>query len=240
MKNYLLMKKLSLLLLVLITNQLYSQKIDFGMHAGLAATAIYDFADGLDDDFEPKPSITLGARCNIKLGPVGFCSELNYISKQYSRIGETLPNGQFFEFMYPTDFTQNYISIPVLLKLYAGPLNLHFGVQAASLIGGFTEDQELGSTFYDDPQYYYIVGGQEYWQWEDIDVAGVFGFGLDLNKLYISYRATVSISPVTNIDWIDAMNEEYNAIGIPNFYDSQFMDELGRLVTNEITIGFNF
>ena len=59
------MKKLSLLLLVLITTQLYSQKIDFGMHAGLAATAIYDFADGLDDDFEPKPSITLGARCNI-------------------------------------------------------------------------------------------------------------------------------------------------------------------------------
>lgn len=236
------MKKYFLFIILLcIAQQSYSQKNGFGIHSGLAATGIYDFANGLDSDFEPRPSLTIGARYNIKFGAVGFCAELNYISKQYSRIGETQQNSEFYEYVYPTYLTQNYISFPVLLKLYGGPINMHFGIQAASLIGGFTEDQELGSTFYDDPQYYHIVGGQEYWQWEDIDIAGVFGFGLDLNSgLYISYRATVSISPVTNIDWIHAMNDEYNAISIPNFYDSQFMDELGRLVTNEITIGYTF
>ena len=226
---------------LLISIHSYAQKNGFGIHTGVVATGIYNLSDGLDNDFEPAPGITIGARYNFKFGPIGLCAELNYISKQYERIGETNIFGDFYEYANPTNLTQNYISMPLLLKFYVGPFNIHGGFQSAYLLNGSTQDVELGSTAYDDAEYYYTVNGQEYWVWEDIDVAAVFGFGLDLNMgLYMSCRGAVSLTPIKNMDWINAVNDEYNAIGSPDLFDSQFIDELGRLVTSEITIGYKF
>ena len=62
MKNYFLF-----ITLLFIIQQSYSQKNGFGIHSGLAVTGIYDFANGLDGDFEPRPSLTLGSRYTSKI-----------------------------------------------------------------------------------------------------------------------------------------------------------------------------
>tara|TARA_B110000495_G_C22983420_1_gene578367 strand:- start:869 stop:1501 length:633 start_codon:yes stop_codon:yes gene_type:complete len=198
-----------------------------GIHAGVVGTALYNLEDGPDEQFETNSGIMVGVRYNLKFGPIGFCPELNYVSKKYGQIGEYDYLNNVSEWTNPNEWTLNYISMPLLLKLYLGPVNIHAGPQFSYLLGGSLKDSELGiNTDFTDDEYYYTIDGEEYWLWNDVDIAGVFGIGVDLKMgLYIAARATVSVTPLVNLDSAD---------------DSADTDQLQRTFTSEITIGYSF
>lgn len=206
-----------------------AQSGGFGVHAGLIGTGLYNLEDGVDDQFETNSGIIVGVRYNFKFGPIGFCPELNYVSKKYGQIGEYDSNGNVNEWAVPNEWIMNYMSIPLLVKLYLGPVNIHAGPQFSYLLGGSLKDVELGiDEDFTDDDYYDTIDGEEYWLWNDMDIAGVFGIGVDLKMgLYIAARATVSITPLVNLDPFDDL-------------DSDVTDQLNRHFTSEITIGYAF
>ena len=200
-----------------------AQSGSFGSHAGVVVTGIYDFEDGVNEQFESNPGIIIGFRYNFKFGPIGFCSELNYVNKKYGQIGQYGFGTNIIEY----EWTMNYISVPLLAKLYLGPINIHAGPQFSYLLGGSLKDDELGinGNFEDD---YYFIDGEEYWLWNDMDIAGIVGVGVDLKMgLYIAARATVSVTPLVNLDPLGNL-------------DSDYTDPLERHFTSEITIGYSF
>ena len=123
----------------------------------------------------------------------------------------------------------NYMSMPLLVKLYVGPVNIHVGPQFSYLLGGSLKDTELNiNEDFTDDVYYPTIDGEEYWFWNDLDIAGVFGIGVDLKMgLYVAARATVSITPLLNLDPLSDL-------------DSEYTDGLNRHFTSELTIGYSF
>ncbi len=206
-----------------------AQSGSFGSHVGGVGTGIYNFQDGVDERFESNSGIIIGIRYNFKFGPIGFCPELNYVSKKYGQIGEYDYWNNISEWATPNEWTMNYISVPLLVKLYLGPVNIHAGPQFSYLLGGSLKDDELGiNEDFTDDNYYPIIDGEEYWLFNEMDISGVVGVGVDLKMgLYIAARATVSITPLLNLDPFDNL-------------DSDYTDPLERHFTSEITIGYSF
>ena len=110
----------------------------FGIHAGINTSSFYNI-DGAIDDTDPMSGYQIGVRYNAKLGPIGFSPEINYTSMTAASSANNDVN-----------LTCNYISIPLLLKLYISGFNIHFGAQAAYLIGGDATDSDISVSITDD------------------------------------------------------------------------------------------
>ncbi len=206
------MKRIALFLLV-IGFVFYSnaqKRNGLGLHLGSIASNTYDITNGYFGDIDPQPGYQVGLRYNFKLGPVGVCSEFNYNSINYKE-----PISLY-------DINLNYISIPILFKLYIGGFNIHVGGQASYLVGG---NNGLGDIT--DDAWYYDMDGVDTWLYNDTDIAAVFGLGLDMKRLYITWRSTASLTPIGNVD----VSETF--LG----FDS---DDLLRLVSSSLSIGFQF
>jgi hypothetical protein len=197
-----------------------------GLHFSINATGVYN-TYGYFDNVEPVQGYEIGIRYNRKLGILGACNEVNYMNVSYTDPEDSWILGSF----YPGggQVNLNYISDVALLKLYIGGLNIHFGTQASYLIGGTFS---YGTNMRDD-LYYVNINGVNTWLMNDIDLAIVIGAGLDTKMgLYFSLRSTASITPLMNID---AVNAALAPLGI--YANSDYMY---RLVTGSFSVGYRF
>ncbi len=230
---------------------LFNLSAQFGIHAGYIATGTYNLEYGVNPDIQTGSGLQAGIGYNVKLGPIGLSTELNYVSKKFNQVSYTPLNDEGTgyaaspEYTYENneieEYTHDHITLPILLKLYLGPVNLQAGAQAGYFLGGMYKEDGV-STNYSDEAYYNSIDfdgdgvEKRYWDFEDLDLAVVFGIGLDLRiGLYASIRGTASITPVLNMDIINDANAVTN-----NTFDQDFKNKMDRLYTSEITIGYRF
>ena len=76
---------------------------------------------------------------NLKIGPVGFSPEFNVVNFKFN-YDEEIPG---------IDNSRYYLSLPLLLKWYLGPLNLHAGPQFSYLVGGRWESNNVNECILD-------------------------------------------------------------------------------------------
>ncbi len=214
----------------------------FGIHAGVNTSDAWYIEDNLveiNPDTDPMPGYQVGLRYNIKFGPLGFCPEINYTSITVG--SEETADGVTGK----VSTTLNYVSVPLLLKLYIGGFNIHFGGQASTLLGG-QHDNELSNTSgsdvsssvsLKDESYYTTIDGTRYWAFQEIDLAAVVGFGIDTKMgLYGSWRTVMSLVPVENILLYNAANNYY---GLPDLNADQ-INALQKAVSVQMSIGYKF
>ena len=224
-----------------------AQRNGIGIHGGVTASGTYDLTNGYDDTVDPGNGFLAGLRYNVKFGPIGLCAEVNYsnITYNYPRV-ETIYSGFGYTYTYINsyggDVSLNYLSIPILAKLYIGGFNLQAGMQASSLLSGrYNENYPAGVEQYipvdiQDPWWNSTINGIEYWDWEDMDIAAVFGVGIDTKLgLYASWRGTVSITPTSNID---LHNAGINSYGTDWLFGST--DLLRRVISSQMSVGYKF
>ena len=208
----------------------------FGIHAGVNTCWIYDLEDGLDDDYDATSSYQVGVRYNAKLGPIGFSPEVNYTNMQATASTNTTTINQEF----------NYISIPLLLKFYILGFNVHFGAQTSYLLGGksnITAETANGITnidnrpLTDETFYYTALDGTKYWAYNEIDVAGILGVGLDTKMgLYASLRSVFSLSPIENVN---SLNASLLDQGLPEL-PTDVIEEWSRWASIQLLVGYKF
>lgn len=211
------MKRLTILLVIIISSSAYSQKRSgFGLHAGTNSTAVYDVTNGYYDESQSSGYL-VGLRYNLKLGPLGLSAEANYNSINYKS-----PPTLFNEIS--SDVNLNYLSVPILLKFYIGGFNIHLGTQISSLLGG---SNQTSDDINSDENYVNINGNDE-WVYNETDVAGVVGLGLDTKMgLYFSLRSVVSTSTIGNT----SVYEDFFGFN---------SDDLLKLVTGSFIVGYQF
>ena len=78
-----------------------------------------------------------------------------------------------------------------------------------------------------------------------MDVAAVFGIGVDLKiGVYMSARATVSLTPVANMkliqDWADEANFSEDEVADLLTGGNDGTDGLNRYITTQFTVGYAF
>jgi hypothetical protein len=224
--RYLLFVTLTMGMLLFSAGQ---KRSGFGFHAGINVTGVYDNTNGYYDGLDPLDGYEAGVRYNLKFGPLGICAEANYKSLNYN----DPPTFLFLDGMYTYTpggtVNVNYLSIPVVMKLYLGGFNIHFGGQVSQLINGTSSPDGLQDFSFTDDQNYVTLNGEETWIWNDMDVAAVFGFGIDRKRgLYLTFRSTASITPLLNTDVTDAYLPGIN------------IDDFLRLVSNSFTVGYKF
>ena len=196
----------------------------FGIHAGVNTSSFYNI-DGVDDDTDPMSGYQVGVRYNAKLGPIGFSPEINYTSMTAASSANN-----------DVSLTCNYISIPLLLKLYVFGFNIQLGAQTSYLIGGdYTETGTSGSIT--DDIFYETVNGTEYWYFQEIDIAGIVGVGWDTKMgVYASCRGVFSLNPLENIN----LGNAYQAAqGLPDL-STDYINELNRWVSVQLLVGYKF
>ena len=110
MKHFL----ITLLSIIFCYTTTAQQRSGFGVHAGTNASGVYDATNGYYNDFETIAGYQLGLRYNLKIGPVGLCSELNWNTINYSDPSTYLNN----TYTPGGEVNLTYLSIPVLLKVY--------------------------------------------------------------------------------------------------------------------------
>lgn len=211
------MKRLTILLVIIISSSAYSQKRSgFGLHAGSNSTGVYDVTNGYYDESQSSGYL-VGLRYNLKLGPLGLSAEANYNSINYKS-----PPTLFNEIS--SDVNLNYLSVPILLKFYIGGFNIHLGTQISSLLGG---SNQTSDDINSDENYVNINGNDE-WVYNETDVAGVVGLGLDTKMgLYFSLRSVVSTSTIGN----NSVYEDFFGFNT---------DDLLKLVTGSFIVGYQF
>ena len=212
-----------------------------GLHAGVNTTTLWNIEDNLVEispDHDPMPGYQIGMRYNIKLGPIGFCPEINYTS--ITTGNETITLGV----TQKTSTTLNYVSVPLLLKLYIGGFNIHVGGQASTLLGGKAKNEITGggldeSTSLDikDEIFYETIDGTRYWFFQEIDLAAIVGWGIDTKMgLYGSCRTIMSLVPTQNLLLFNAQN---NVAGLPN-YTAEQINLLPKWVSVQFSLGYKF
>ncbi len=215
------MKRLTILLVIIISSSAYSQKRSgFGLHAGSNSTGVYDVTNGYYDE-SLSSGYLVGLRYNLKLGPLGLSAEANYNSINYKS-----PPPLFNEISsdVKSDVNLNYLSVPILLKFYIGGFNIHLGTQISSLLGG---SNQTSDDINSDENYVNINGNDE-WVYNETDVAGVVGLGLDTKMgLYFSLRSVVSTSTIGNT----SVYEDFFGFN---------SDDLLKLVTGSFIVGYQF
>ena len=163
--------------------QLKMKRTGLGIHAGVNTTDAWNIVNNtaeLHPYTDPLPGFQIGMRYNIKLGPIGFCPEINLSRISTGYIGIDLLAMDDFGFLYDTGIdydrttTLNYVSVPLLLKLYMGGFNIHVGGQVSALLGGtidekiYDPDGELSvSESITNDQYYY----NDNWFFQEVDIA---------------------------------------------------------------------
>ena len=192
-----------------------------GIHVGISQVGTYQLSeDELNTSLEEKNAtgFQLGARYNLKLGPLGFSPEFNVVHFRYRYNGAG--NG--------TDNSRYYLALPLLFKWYFGPLNVHAGPQFSYLFGGrWGEDKDecvLDQCVEVDKEGE-IVPINLY---RKTDVSGILGLGIDTKiGIYASLRAVLSITPIVNKESYENIND-FNT------------NTLERYISGQLFIGYKF
>ena len=112
------------------------------------------------------------------------------------------------------------------------------GPQVSYLLGGKFENDFMGGDNVNDITVPVIdLNGstlETYNLYEDLDIAGVFGIGIDTRiGFYGSIRTVISATSVINQEFTDAQN----AANTLNFIENNV---LPRYISNQILIGYKF
>ena len=126
------MKKILFFLITisLSITSLSQKRSGLGLHFGLAKVGNYQLSNSENYNYisEQKSAngLQIGVRYNLKIGALGFSPELNIVNFKFNYNSET-PG---------IDNSRYYISLPILIKWYLGPFNLHIGPRFSHLVGG--------------------------------------------------------------------------------------------------------
>ena len=182
-----------------------------GIHMGVAKVGTYN------DDIEQKNAngLQIGVGYNLKIGPIGFSPEFNVVNFKFNYDEET--NG--------IDNSRYYLSFPLLLKWYLGPLNLHAGPKFSYLVGGRWDSNNANECVLDQ-----CIETEKDGEMEEIaiyrkqDVSAIIGLGLDTKiGLYASLRAAISLVPIASRELLDYYNEndDFSGVGKEKYLSGQ-------------------
>ena len=216
------MKKLVLLFIITLTYSISSKsqtRSGFGIHMGLAKVGVYN--DNLTDNQKNANGLQIGVGCNLKIGPLGFSPEFNVVNFKFNYDEETpgLDNSRY------------YLSLPLVLKWYLGPLNLHAGPQFSYLIGGRWDSNNANECILDQCIEVEKDGAiEEIDIYRKEDVSAIIGLGLDSKiGIYAALRAVISLVPITNGELL-------------NYYENNGFDDIGKekYFSGQLFVGYRF
>ena len=173
-----------------------------GVHVGLAKVGVYN------DDIDQKNAngLQIGVGYNLKIGPIGFSPEFNVVNFKFNYDEET-PG---------IDNSRYYLSLPLLLKWYLGPLNLYAGPQFSYLVGGRWDSNNANECVLDQ-----CIEAEKDGEIEEIDiyrrqdVSAIIGLGLDTKiGVYASLRAVISLVPIASGELLDYYDENDGVDGV--------------------------
>ncbi len=210
------MKKLLLLLIITLTHSISSKsqtRSGLGVHIGVAKVAMYN--DDVTDDQKNANGLQIGVGYNLKIGPLGFYPEFNVVNFKFN-YDEEVPG---------IDNSRYYLSLPLLLKWYLGPLNFHAGPQFSYLVGGRWDSNNANECVLDQ-----CIETEKDGEIEEIaiyrkqDVSAIIGLGLDTKMgLYASLRAAISLVPIASRELLDYYNEndDFSGVGKEKYLSGQ-------------------
>ena len=221
------MNKVPLLLILTIGLSITSisqTRSGLGVHIGFANVGTYQLsklgADNYISEEKNANGLQLGVRYNLKLGTIGLSPELNIVNFKFNYNSES----------NRVDNSRYYVSLPVLIKWYLGPINLHIGPRFSYLVGGRWDasqcvlDQCASVTKGDDIEEISI--------YQKTDFSTVLGIGLDTKiGVYVSLRGVVSMTPIMNRDLINYYEESVDG------YDT---NSLERYLSGQLFVGYKF
>ena len=190
----------------------------FGVHLGVAKVGVYN------DDVDQKNAngLQIGVGYNLKIGPVGFSPEFNVVNFKFNYDEET-PG---------IDNSRYYLSLPLLLKWYLGPLNLHAGPQFSYLVGGRWDSNNANECVLDQ-----CIEAEKDGEIVEIaiyrkqDVSAIIGLGLDTKiGLYASLRAAISLVPITSGELLNYYGE----------HDGIVVGGKGKYLSGQLFVGYRF
>ena len=173
-----------------------------GIHMGVAKVGTHN------DDIEQKNAngLQIGVGYNLKIGPIGFSPEFNVVNFKFNYDEET----------NEIDNSRYYLSLPLVLKWYLGPLNLHAGPQFSYLVGGRWDANNTNECVLDQ-----CVEVDKDGEIEEIDIyrkqdfSAIIGLGLDTKiGVYASLRAVISLVPVASGGLLDYYDENDGVDGV--------------------------
>ena len=218
------MKKLLLLLIITISfclSSLSQTRSGLGIHFGFAKVGTYQLSDNEDNySFEHKNAngLQLGIRYNLKVGPLGFSPELNIVNFKFNYTDETPDNSRY------------YIALPMLVKWYVGPINLHVGPRFSYLVGGRWDSSQCVLD-----QCTAVTKGdvaEEISLYQKTDFSAVFGIGVDTKiGVYASLRGVFSMTPIMNRELINYYEESV---------DDFNTNSLEKYLSGQLFIGYKF
>ena len=173
-----------------------------GVHMGVAKVGTYN------DDIDQKNAnrLQMGVGYNLKIGPIGFSPEFNVVNFKFNYDEQT----------NEIDNSRYYLSLPLILKWYLGPLNLHAGPQFSYLVGGRWDSNNVNECVLDQ-----CVEVNKDGVIEEIDIyrkqdfSAIIGLGLDTKiGVYASLRAVISLVPVASGELLDYYDENDGVDGV--------------------------
>ena len=210
------LKKLILLLIITLTFSISSKsqtRSGLGVHVGAAKVTVYN--DGATDGPKDANGLQIGVGYNLKIGSLGFSPEFNVVNFKFNYDEET-PG---------TDNSRYYLSLPLILKWYLGPLNFHAGPQFSYLVGGRWDSNNANECILDQ-----CIEAEKDGEIEKIDIyrkqdfSGIIGLGLETKMgLYAALRAVISLVPIASegvLDYCDE-NNGFNSIGEGKYLAAQ-------------------
>ena len=210
------MKKLLLLIIITLTYSISSKsqtRSGLGIHVGIAKVGMYN--DDVTDNQKNANGLQIGVGYNLKIGPLGFSPEFNVVNFKFN----------YDEQSSSVDNSRYYLSFPLLLKWYLGPLNLHTGPQFSYLVGGRWDSNNVNECVLDQ-----CIEAKKDGEIKEIDiyrkhnVSAVIGLGLDTKMgVYASLRAVVSLVPIASGELVDYYDEnnDVNVIGKEKYLSGQ-------------------
>ena len=201
------MKKLMLLLVIALIYSISSKsqtRSGLGVHVGVAKVGAYN--DEVTDNPKNANGLQVGVGYNLKLGPMGFSPELNVVNFKFN-YDEGAPG---------IDNSRYYLSLPLILKWYLGPLNLHAGTQFSYLVGGRWDSNNANECVLDQ-----CIEAEKDGEIEEIDIyrkqdfSAIIGLGLDTKiGVYASLRAVISLVPIASGELLDYYDENDGVDGV--------------------------
>ena len=211
------MRKLLLLIIILTysTNSNSQTRSGLGVHMGVSKVGIYN--NNVTDDDKNANGLQIGVGYNLKIGPLGFCPELNIVNFKFDYDDETTG----------PDNSRYYLSLPLMLKWYFGPINIYAGPQFSYLVGGRWDSNNSNECILDQCLEFEKDGETvEIDIYRKQDVAAIIGLGLDTKMgIYTSLRAAISLLPIESVELLDELQEGYGK---------------GKYLSGQLFVGYRF
>ena len=204
----------NILVIILVGLGLYASsqtRSGLGIHLGVAKVGMYN------DDVDQKSAngLQIGVGYNLKIGPMGFSPEFNVVNFKFNYDEETTE----------IDNSRYYLSLPLLLKWYLGPMNFHAGPQFSYLVGGRWDSNNANECVLDQ-----CIEAEKDGEIEKIDIyrkqdlSVIIGLGLDTKiGVYASLRAVISLVPIASgelLDYYDK-NDDFDGVGKEKYLSGQ-------------------